>query len=169
MVVAHDLNRGIGVNNQLPWRIPRDTKYFRELTTGTDEGQNNAVIMGRKTWESIPTKYRPLAGRLNVVLTSDRSYAVPDGVLVCSSLDEALSLVESRGVSNIFVTGGGKVYEDGLNHPLCRRLYITQVLANYDCDVLFPLYAERFQLASQSDVQEENGIKYRFEVYEKAN
>jgi dihydrofolate reductase len=169
MVVAHDLNRGIGVNNQLPWRIPRDMKYFRELTTGTAEGQRNAVIMGRKTWESIPPKFRPLAGRLNVVLTSDPSYNVPEGVVLSTSLDEALSEVQSRGVSNIFLTGGGKVYEDGLNHPSCRRLYITQVLGNYDCDVSFPLYEKRFQLASQSDVEEDNGIKYRFEIYEKAN
>ncbi|HEY9713021.1 MAG TPA: dihydrofolate reductase, partial [Chroococcales cyanobacterium] len=81
LVVAVDLNRGIGRANGLPWRLPKDMKRFRNLTTAsTDPHLQNAVIMGRKTWDSIPEKFRPLEGRINIVLTRSRDLQLPEGV-----------------------------------------------------------------------------------------
>lgn len=168
MIVACDQNRGIGLNNQLPWRLPSDLKYFRNLTVGADSDRN-AVIMGRKTWESIPAKYRPLPDRLNIVLTREKQYDTQaNGVECCNSLDNALNLAQSKGVSNIFVIGGAQIYKDGFDQPGCRRLYVTQLEHAFDCDVFLPVYNERFNLVQQSDTKQENGINYRWEVYEKA-
>ena len=186
MIVACDRNNGIGINNQLPWRLPGDMKYFRELTIGprnekdaatsaeariskdaTIGRHRNAVIMGRKTWHSIPDKFKPLADRLNIVLTRNRDYQLPGNVCSASSLDDALEIAASKESSDIFLIGGSHIYADGLTHASCRRLYITQVLASFDCDVFFPIYKDRFHLASQSEPCEENGIKYRWEVYDR--
>jgi dihydrofolate reductase/thymidylate synthase len=107
---------GIGKNGALPWKLPGDLKYFKELTMATsDPSKKNAVIMGRKTWESIPPKFRPLPGRLNVILTSSGSsdYAIVENVVVCGSLDASLKLLASTPYSLIiekaFVIGGGQV------------------------------------------------------------
>ncbi|HEY9786666.1 MAG TPA: dihydrofolate reductase, partial [Candidatus Obscuribacterales bacterium] len=82
LVVACDLRGGIGKDNQLPWRLPGDMKRFREVTTNTDRGDaTNAIIVGRKTWESIPEKNRPLPDRINVVLTRQKDYSVGPSVL----------------------------------------------------------------------------------------
>ena len=186
MIVACDRNNGIGINNQLPWRLPADMKYFRELTIGSKhqkevaasvreklskeastERDRNAVIMGRKTWHSIPDKFKPLADRLNIVLTRNRDYQLPGNVRSSSSLDDALEIAACEHSSDIFLIGGSHIYTEGLAHTSCRRLYITQVLASFDCDVFFPIYKDRFHLASQSEPREENGIKYRWEVYDR--
>jgi len=164
MVVACDRNRGIGANNQLPWRLPGDMKHFRTLTTG--DGKQNATIMGRNTWESIAPKFRPLANRLNIILTRADDYPVPLGVWTCKSLDDALAIAKKQSTGDCFVIGGAKVYDQAISHSGCRRLYITELLAEFACDVFFPLYKERFKLSQQSPLHEENGIQYRFEVYE---
>ncbi len=178
IVVACDRDRGIGAQNKLPWRLSADMKYFRELTQGDKiEGEENFVIMGRKTWLSIPPKHRPLPHRRNIVLTRDvpsfKSHEAAAGAYVCSSLDEALALAGTRtdlsaeGTARCFVIGGAKVYEQALNHPGCDRLYLTQIDAKFDCDVFFPPYESTFSLLSESEVQEENGIPFSFKIYKR--
>jgi dihydrofolate reductase len=166
MVVACDLNRGIGAANKLPWHLPGDMKYFRMLTIGNG-GSENTVIMGRNTWESIPPKFRPLPERANIVLSRSHDYQLPTGVSLCQTLDDALTIAHNAASKECFIVGGAKVYTEAILRTDCRRLYITQVLAKFDCDVFFPIYMERFQLTDQSDRQEENGIPYRYEVYER--
>ena len=93
IVVALDDKQGIGKANALPWRLARDMQRFKDVTIPAPAGRQNAVVMGRKTWDSLPPKYRPLPGRLNVVLTSNPDLALPSGVLRAGSLDHALTLL----------------------------------------------------------------------------
>ena len=116
VVVAATRNMGIGKDGKLPWNLPSDLKFFKELTISTsDPGKKNAVVMGRKTWESIPLKYRPLPGRLNLVLTRSGSLdiATVENVVVCGSMLSALKLLAESpyclSIERVFVIGGGQV------------------------------------------------------------
>lgn len=168
IVVAADRKRGIGKQGRLPWHLPGDLKYFRKLTSTTKSGSyQNAVIMGRKTWESIPLKHRPLTERLNVVLTKDPNYKLPNGVLKVASLDEALELLEDFPVENCFLIGGGQIYDLGLRHSRLRKVYLTEVDAEFDCDTFLPDYELAFEEVFQSIPHQENGLNYCFKVLRK--
>src|SRR5687767_6521599 len=134
IIVAHANNMAIGKGNDLIWKIPDDQKRFRALTIG------HPVIMGRRTWESLPEKFRPLPNRTNVVVTIDASYSAPGGI-VTTSIEEALERAkESEGSEEIFVIGGAEIYKQAL--PLARRLYITKIDAAVEGDAFFPEYPE---------------------------
>lgn len=116
VVVAATRTMGIGKDGKLPWRLPSDLKFFKDVTmTTSDPAKKNAVIMGRKTWESIPLEHRPLPGRLSVVLTRSGSFdiATAENVLMCGSLISALELLASSpyclSIERVFVIGGGQV------------------------------------------------------------
>ncbi|HNB24805.1 MAG TPA: dihydrofolate reductase, partial [Candidatus Melainabacteria bacterium] len=114
IVVAADLDNGIGKDNSLPWRIPGDMKFFQSLTTGRTGDSKNAIIVGRKTWESIPEKRRPLKDRLNIILTRKTELDAPEGVLVCSSLESALEKLKNIPHERCFVIGGAQIYKEAL-------------------------------------------------------
>ena len=116
VVVAATRHMGIGKDGTLPWKLPSDLKFFKEVTSSTsDPSKKNALIMGRKTWESIPSKNRPLPGRLNVVLTRSGSFdiATAENVIICGSMNSALELLASSpyclSIEKVFVIGGGDV------------------------------------------------------------
>lgn len=118
VVVAATRDMGIGKNGKLPWKLPSDLKFFKELTMSTctsDPTKKNAVIMGRKTWDSIPLQYRPLSGRLNVVLTRSMTcnVATSENVVTCGSIPSALELLAlspySLEIDKVFVIGGGQI------------------------------------------------------------
>ncbi|MFH1621418.1 MAG: dihydrofolate reductase [Patescibacteria group bacterium] len=127
IIVAIAKNNCIGKNGQLPWHIPEDMKHFKELTNG------KTVVMGRKTWESLPEKFRPLPDRLNVVVTRQAGYQVPVGVLVFPSLESALAAYKN---DETFVIGGAQIYTQAL--PQTDRLYVTHVDQVIDGDAFFP-------------------------------
>jgi len=174
IISAIDENRGIGINNQLPWQLKADLKHFSEITVGQ---KNNAVIMGLNTWKSLPEKYRPLPDRLNVVLSKESISDLPENVLNFQSLDEALKTLEEKkisskggqasGLNEIFIIGGGMLYASTINHPNCNKLYLTEILKTFDCDTFFPEIPSVFKKTQVSDNQEENGIPFRFAVFEK--
>lgn len=117
VVVAATKDMGIGKDGKLPWRLPTDLKFFKEITTKTsDPGKKNAIVMGRKTWESIPLQYRPLPGRLNVVLTSSgiSDIAATENVVICGSMASALELLAvspyCTSIEKVFVIGGGQIF-----------------------------------------------------------
>lgn len=169
MIAAVDDDLGIARDGDLPWDLPGDVEHFRRTTTDTrDSGRRNAVIMGRKTWESIAPRYRPLAGRKNIVLS--RSGAdVPEGVLCCASLGEALDRLQqddmAAEIERVFVVGGGQIYTLGLAMPECRRLYITRVMGRFGCDTFFPEFESSWEREAVLGEAEENGVAYRIEVW----
>lgn len=122
-------SRGIGKDGQLPWRLRSDMAYFKQLTRSThDPCKRNAVIMGRKTWQSIPAKFRPLDDRVNIVLSRNPSavseLSLPEGVICAESLDKALELLDENSelggtVENVFIIGGSSVYAEAIKSPSC--------------------------------------------------
>jgi dihydrofolate reductase len=129
-MVAMAENRVIGRNNNLPWYLPEDLKYFKKTTMG------KPIIMGRKTYESIG---KPLPGRTNIVVTRNANFTA-DGVRVVHSLDDAIALATQisiiDGSSEAIVIGGGQIYQAAL--PLVETLYVTQVHAKVEGDAFFP-------------------------------
>ena len=165
IVVAVDQNGGIGRGGALPWRLPGEMAYFKRLTSDAPSGRRNAVLMGRHTYASIAPKFRPLAGRLNVVLSRDAGLRL-EGALRAGSLDEALAQTDADAeLAQVFVIGGGVLYADALSHPRCGRVYLTRIHAAFDCDTFLPPLAPRFTLASRDGPHGEGGLTYTFEVH----
>lgn len=167
LVAALDAQRGIGAQGDLPWRLPSDMAYFKKLTKETSNaGAYNAVVMGRKTWESIPARFRPLVGRLNVVLTRQHDYRVDEGVLIAHHLDDALKLLaDDASVEHIYVVGGGAVYAEAIEHTDCASLYLTEIQETYPCDTFFPTVPSTFVLDTRSEVVSDNGVCFTYARY----
>ena len=153
LVVAYSANRVIGRDGGLPWHLPGDLTRFKALTTG------HTVVMGRRTYESLPAAFRPLPNRRNVVLTSDAGYRA-DGADVVTDLDAALA------GGDCFVIGGGTVYEQVL--PRAQRVYATELEAAIDGDATFPALPEsEWRCVERSELIVEHGHGYRFSVYDR--
>ena len=170
IIVAVDEHNGIGKGGTLPWSLSADLKHFKEITTKTDSlKKQNAVIMGRKTWESLPEKFRPLPQRLNIVLTRHKDLDVPQGVLVTQSFEKCLLLIKeayrSGRIEKAFVIGGGKVFQRALKEPLCQRIYLTKILADFQCDTFFPEFKDHFHQAIFSPQHQDNSLSYSFTEY----
>ncbi|KAG0493542.1 hypothetical protein HPP92_004536 [Vanilla planifolia] len=173
VVVAATRELGIGKNGKLPWRLPSDMKFFKDLTLTTlDPAKKNAVIMGRKTWESIPTENRPLPGRLNVVLTRSGSFdiATVENVVICSSMNSALDLLASSpycfSTEKVFVIGGGQILRDALNAPGCDAIHLTDIETSIECDTFIPpIDFSVFQPWCSSLPSIESNIRYSFVTY----
>ena len=129
IVVGIGRNREIGKNNDLPWHLPRDMQFFKETTTG------HIVVMGRKNWESIPDKFRPLPNRVNIVLTRNKDYKA-EGALVIhdwSELEQHLSADKT-----CFIIGGSEIFKQALDAGLVNEMYITHIDATFEgADVFF--------------------------------
>ena len=168
IITAVDQQMGIGKDGKLPWNLPEDLKYFNRVTKKAEEGQENAVIMGRRTWESLPEKYRPLPGRINAVISSNAELELPDGVLHFDSLDAALTaLSTSSKIDQVFVIGGAKLYEEAILHPELERIYLTRIESTFDCDTFFPdQIPEEFEIVSTTETLESDGLEYSFVILE---
>jgi dihydrofolate reductase len=154
IVVAYAANRAIGRDGGLPWHLPTDMKHFRELTTG------GTVVMGRKTYESIPERFRPLPGRRNVVL-SHRLPALP-GADVFNDFGAAVASVSGP----CFVIGGGETYAEAL--PVTSRVVATEVEGDVEGDTFFPaLDGDEWACVSEGERVEENGFAFRIKVYDR--
>ncbi|HEY0191890.1 MAG TPA: dihydrofolate reductase [Kofleriaceae bacterium] len=135
IVVAADQDWGIGKDNGLPWpKLRGDLQHFKRLTSTASEGRRNAIVMGRKTWESKEVAGRPLPNRVNVVVTRGELTA-PAGVIVAHTVDQALAL---DSVESIFVVGGAGLVQDVIERPDLRYVYLTRILGRYECDVQLP-------------------------------
>ena len=129
MIAAVAENRVIGKDNDLVWDLRDDMKYFMQTT------KEHHIMMGRKNFESLPDKFRPLPNRTNIIITRQKDYFAPLCHVV-SSLQEALEIAEKAGEEETFIIGGGQIYRLGL--PLADRLYITEVHASFEGDAFFP-------------------------------
>ena len=156
LIAAVARNRVIGRNNELIWQLPGDMRHFRETTRG------RPVLMGRRTWESLPEKFRPLPGRRNVVISRNPHYAAT-GAELAGSLAEA---IEKAGAGELFVIGGAELYAQAL--PLAGRLYLTEIAAEFAGDAFFPAFSlDEWREISRAPGVEENGLKYAFAVYQR--
>ncbi|MYM67534.1 dihydrofolate reductase [Pseudoduganella sp. FT55W] len=149
IIVATDAQRGIGINNTLPWKLPEDLAHFKRLTTG------HPIIMGRKTFDSIG---RPLPNRRNIVITRNAEWQ-HDGVEVVGSIEAAIALL---GGAEGYVIGGAEIYKQSLQ--LAEQLIITEIAHTFDCDAFFPeLDASAWQeTAREEHASEASGLKYAF-------
>jgi len=152
----------IGRDGTLPWHLPEDLARFRAVTTGA------TVVMGRRTWESLPERFRPLPGRRNVVLTRQPSYDAP-GAEVVANLTDALRLGDGGdGDGDIWVIGGAAVYRDAL--PLADRLAITDVDGDYDGGVIAPEVGPEWTESARGEWQTSStGVRFRWRDLRRAN
>ena len=157
LILAADRNWAIGKDGDLLCHLPGDLKYFKEKTVG------KTVIMGRGTLESLPGK-KPLPKRENIVISGNPDYAVP-GAVVLHSHEELFDYIRDKDSDEVMVMGGGRVYRELL--PYCDTCYITRIYDSFDADTWFVNLDEmpEFEIVWQSDLQEENGIQYRFLEY----
>ena len=173
MILAADVNGGIGKEANLPWRLPNDLAHFRRLTTGN---KKNAVFMGRTTWESIPVKFRPLRNRVNFVLSTtmdDKS----DTCKVVRSMDQLVAEVGENEFDSVWCIGGATLYSSLLKSGQIDEVYLTRVFGDFDCDVkldgLYETLKRDFTLKSGAEnkenmfgqVQRQNGVDFVFEHY----
>lgn len=168
LIAAVDQKWGLGKNNDLAWHLPADMKHFKKLTTETYfPHKQNAVIMGRKTWESIPKKFRPLPGRKNVILSKTLSKA-PESTELYRSLKEAVqSLSTQDAIEKIYIIGGSKLYNHTLQNLIPDKLYITFLYKDFDCDVFLDEPPEQYKLIDQTRRQIYNDIEYQFAEFHK--
>ena len=155
IIAAMDKERGIGVNNKLPWRLSADLKRFRELTMG------HHIIVGRKTFESIG---KPLPGRQMIVVTRDRSYEA-EGCEVVHSIEDAMKLSRDRGESEVFICGGAEIYAQSIE--VADRMYLTLVDAEVAADTFFPEFDVREWSERESVYQpadEKNQYSFTFKI-----
>ena len=155
-IVARGENGIIGIDNDLPWKLPKDLKWFKSKTS------HRHIIMGRKSFESLG---RPLPNRVNIVITRDQSY-FHSGIIVVHSIPEALSYARNEGEEEAFILGGGKIYEQ--TQGLWDRLYLTEVKTAPEGDTYFPdvdlsLYDLDFEEAHSKD--EKHAHDYVFQVW----
>ncbi len=130
LIVAMDKNRGIGKNNDLLWHLPADMAFFKETTMG------QIVVMGRKNFESIPERFRPLQGRENAILTRNNSFTAPN-CTIFHSLESCLKHYENDE-RTIFIIGGGEIYKQALEANIISEMYITEVATELAADTFFP-------------------------------
>ncbi|GKV42803.1 hypothetical protein SLEP1_g50171 [Rubroshorea leprosula] len=173
IVVAATRDLGIGKDGKLPWKLPSDLHFFKEITlTTSDSGKKNAVIMGRKTWESIPHEHRPLPSRLNVVLTRSGSFdiATAENVVICGSMTSALQLLAASpyclSIEKVFVIGGGQIFREALNAPECDAIHFTEIETSIECDTfMHAIDSSVFQPWYSSFPVVENNIRFCFTTY----
>ena len=151
--------RAIGKNNELLWHIPDDLKRFKQLTFG------HPVVMGRKTWESLPSKFRPLPERTNIVVTRQAGYAA-EGAVVADSLESARAeAARAPGANESFVIGGGELYREAL--PFADHLYLTLIDDDKEGDTFFPPYETEFTKMVSEEPHEWGDLKYRWVTLER--
>jgi dihydrofolate reductase len=201
LIVAATSKMGIGRGGTLPWTgLKKEMAYFARVTKRASPGvgtsfevrspiltglqSTNAVIMGRKTWESIPPKFRPLKDRTNVAITRSSGLDAKGGIVV-GSVEGAIEAVQKTEVRRAFIIGGAQIYKAALERKEARRILLTRVLSDFECDTFFPIQldetgkSEGWERKSKEEldtwvgeqvpegVQEENGTRYVFEMWEK--
>lgn len=161
LIAALTKNRVIGKNNYLPWHLPDDMKYFMQTTKG------HHVIMGRKNYESIPEKFRPLPNRTNIVATHQKNYSAP-GCTTVNTMEDGIALAQAANEKELFIIGGSEIYSLGMR--FANRLYLTEIDATLEGDTYFPEFninewKELSRTHHQTDIRHAYG--FDFVIYEK--
>ncbi len=151
LIFARARNGVIGKDNALPWHLPEDLAHFKQTTLG------QPVVMGRKTWESLPPKFRPLPGRTNIVVTRQRDWQ-SDGAVVAHSIEDALTFCPAD--AQVWVIGGAEVYTQAM--PLAKRAVVTEIDADFEGDALAPTFDDSWQETSRNTHLAANGLTFSF-------
>ncbi len=165
LIVAIAENNAIGLNNDLLWRLPNDMKFFKETTSG------HHIITGRKNYISIPKKFRPLPNRTNLVLTRQADFT-DEGSFVFNNLESAINYAKSNNETELFIIGGGQIYQEALNKDLIDKMYVTHVHHNFEADTFFPEIDNTVWSKKNTEFHaqdEKHPYSYSFVVYEKMN
>jgi dihydrofolate reductase len=159
LIVAMDPHFGIGRNNDLLWHLPDDMKFFKSTTLG------HVVVMGRKNWDSIPERFRPLSDRHNVVLSRNIAYSL-ENADVFHSLGTCLEAFSSEKERKIFIIGGGEIYREALDLGVVNEMFITHVEKDYSADTFFPIFNDE-EWIKQSILKHPKDEKHEsaFEIY----
>ncbi|XP_047452589.1 zgc:153031 [Mugil cephalus] len=169
---------GIGKDGQMPWSLPSEFQYYLKTVTSVSRpGKLNMMVWGRRCWDSRPDDMLPLENVLHVVLSKSLDSVPAQAHFLSRDFESAARLAAEPPLADlieiIWVVGGTQVYKDGLMHPWCDLLYLTDIMADFDCDVFFPEFNRNlFKLQERfpgvpSEIQEENGIQYKFQVFKK--
>ena len=181
LICAYCNNRGIGLENTIPWKISDDLKYFKSITTTVLENNStktlkNIVVMGRNTWESIPSNFRPLTDRYNFVLSSRKDFMDSEKVdYIGSSFEEVIEYIKNNNIfsnSQIFIIGGEALYTYVLDNYSkdINKIYITEIYKSIECDKFFPkINNELFKICDVSNFKKEKDIHFRYITYKNAD
>lgn len=157
LIYARAANGVIGLNNSMPWHLPEDLAHFKQLTSG------HPVVMGRKTWDSLPERFRPLPGRTNIVVTRSADWQA-EGVVRASSLEEALHIGAQHG-DIVWVMGGAQIYAQAL--PLADAVEVTIIHQDIDGDAYAPNLGSEWIEATREDLVSAKGLPFSFVRYER--
>lgn len=160
LIAALSKNNVIGKSNDLPWRLPDDMKYFMQTTSG------HYVLMGRKNYESLPPKFRPLPNRTNLLVTKQKDY-IAEGCHIFHTIEEAIEFAKKNGEPELFIIGGAEIYKATL--PLADKLYLTEIDAVIDGDTYFPAFDKsKWQETSRirHALDEKHKFAFEFVVYQ---
>jgi len=155
LIVAVSENGVIGKDNDLIWHLPKDMKFFKDTTLG------HHVVMGRKNFESIPHKFRPLPNRTNIVITRQSDYKAEDSIVV-NSVEEALKVAKSNVENEAFIIGGGQIYKLALEANLIDRIYLTKIHHSFDGDTFFPELSSDWEEIKREDCFKDDNHKYDY-------
>ena len=155
LIVAVSQNGVIGKDNDLIWHLPKDMKFFKDTTMG------HHVIMGRKNFESIPHKFRPLPNRTNIVITRQSDYKA-EGCVVVNSMEGALKIAKSNAENEAFIIGGGQIYKLALEANLIDRIYLTKIHHSFDGDTFFPELNSDWEEINREDCFKDDNHKYDY-------
>ena len=158
LVFARSTNGVIGVSNTLPWHLPEDMAHFRKLTSSAP------VIMGRKTWDSLPARFRPLPNRVNVVVTRQAEWFA-EGAVRVTGLPEAIALCEGRQAPEAWVIGGAQIYEAAM--PFADRAIITEIDHDFAGDAFAPVFDAAWRETARESHVSVNGLKFSFVTLER--
>ncbi len=157
LIFARAANGAIGRDNAMPWHLPEDLAHFKQVTMG------GTVVMGRKTWDSLPARFRPLPGRTNIVITRQDGWQA-DGALRAASLEHALELARPHGDA-VWIMGGAQIYAQAL--PLAGGVEVTQIHQDFDGDAFAPELGPEWQETARTPVQRSTagGLPFSFVSY----
>jgi len=158
LILARASNGAIGLNGVMPWHLPEDLRHFKQQTAGAP------VIMGRKTWDSLPQRFRPLPGRRNIVITRQPNWQF-DGAERASSLQAALSMCERDHSPEAWVIGGAQIYAEA--EPLARRAIVTEIERDYEGDAWAPKFGAGWQETARESHNASDGLAFSFVTLER--
>ena len=162
LIVAVAENGVIGKDNDLIWNLPKDMRFFKETTWG------HHVIMGRKNFESIPKRYRPLTNRTNVIITRQNNYQA-EGCVVVNCIEAALEVAQHNGDYEPFIIGGGQIYKLALEENLVDKIYLTKVHNSFEGDTFFPKLSKEWKEVNRKEhkADQKNAYDFSIIIYEK--